>query len=216
MWYFDPEDKKTWYVDTPCQFFEEHGKAARYIILVRWWTEIDARGFFRMYRCNGWDRSDEIRYYDRQEKKWLEGKERKEFVDNKLKPRLEKALGFNSLKNKVIRRYRFNFACFYTEGYLVDRDGHHDIMSNPTAAKRIRPDLEGLYDYWLLATDDRPWNILPLAPEKHNEEHNKLGDTRFLFYRELDHQNESYQWNQETGFTKQFRENPTPLKPPPL
>lgn len=200
FWYFDPEDKRTWYVDTPCQFFDEHGKEARYVILVRWWVEIDKRGFIRMSRINGWDRSDEVRYFDRRKKKWLEGKERKEFVNNSLKPRLKKTLGFDTLKNKRIRRYRFNFSLYYSEGDLRDRDGHHDVMDNPVAAKRIRTDLKGLYDFWLLATDDRPYNIIPMNPEAHNNEHNNKGDKRFEFYRELNYQNESYQWNQETGF----------------
>ena len=200
LWYFDPEDKKKWYADTPCQFFEESGKAARYIILVRWWAEIDKRGFVRMHRKRGWLGSREIRYYDRQKGDWIEGKERKEFVKNKLEPRLQKSLGIKNLSDSTIRRYRFNFACYYTGGNLCDKDGHHEIMDNQTAAKRIRPDLEGLYDYWLLATDDSPYNIVPMTPEAHNKEHEKLGDTRYEFYRKSNHQNESCQWNQETGF----------------
>lgn len=200
FWYFDPEDKRTWFVYTPCQFFESGGKAARYIILVRWWSEIDPRGFFRMYRTRGWLGSSEIRYYDRQEQRWLEGKERKEFVKNKLEPRLQEILGIKKLSEARIRRYRFNFGCYYTGGDLRDRDGHHNVMDNPIGADRIRKDLIGLYDYWLLATDDRTWNIIPINPEEHRSEHINQSDHNFKYYRELKEENESSQWNQETGF----------------
>jgi hypothetical protein len=225
MWYFQPVEegmteleeekaKKTWYVDTPTQFIEDckgKQKPSRYVIITRWWTEIDPRGFIRMFRKNGWYRSPDIRIYDRQQEDWLEGVERKEFIEDKLKPRLKKVLGINKLKDVVIRRYRFNFACQYTDGNLCDRDGHHQKMDNQTAAERLRPDLVGLYDYWLLATDDRPWNILPMTPEEHNQEHQRLKDTRFEFYRTLNQVNESYQWNQETGFSNSLEKT----KPPP-
>ena len=200
FWYFDPEDKKMWYVDTPCQFFEESGKAARYIILVRWKFDYDKRGFIRAFRTNGWYRSKNIRYFDRQKGDWIEGKERKEFIDNKLLPRIKKTLGakYKTLNNKTIMRYRFNFACYYTGGNLCDQDGHHENMDNPTAAERVKPDLKGLYDFWLLATDDRPYNILPMTPETHNKEHEKLGDTRYEFYRKSDFQIDSSPWDEET------------------
>ena len=201
FWYFDPEDKKTWYADTPSRLVNFDGTGTSYIILVRWWVETDPRGFIRLFRTKGWHRSREIRYYDLQRREWLEGAARKEFVQDLLEPRMKRVLGIKDLANTRMRRYRFNFACRYPDGDLRDRDGHHNVMDNPAGAERIRPDLVGLYDYWLLATDDRSWNIVPMTPETHNEEHKKLEDTRFEFYRRLNHENDSFQWNQETGFT---------------
>lgn len=110
-----------------------------------------------------------------------EGKERKEFINNKLKPRLEKVLGISKLRDVIIRRYRFNFACQSQDNYLGGKYVYHQNGSNPTATERIPSDLKGKYDNWLLTTDDRPLNLLFLTPKEHKQKHEKLKNTRFLF-----------------------------------
>ena len=181
--YFESNNHKTWYVESPTQFFQEEEDTARYVVLVRWKAEIDSRGVIRLIRLSGWHRSPEVGYYDRLEKQWLQGEARKEFVKNKLLPRFKRAFGIKKMKNLKLSRYRFNLACLYPDYILAGLDCHHKNIKNEKAFKLIREDLDkSLYQDWCEATDDRPQNIEVLTRAEHSRVHCHMNENRFIFH----------------------------------
>ena len=196
-WYFDPYDDSTWHIATPTLFYEKRGVKARYLIEVRWKTNKkgDPRGIKRLKKKGGWLSSPDIKYYDLKEQRGLDGKERESFVKDKLFPRIVRQLGIREkdINNRYIKRYRFNFICYYHEATLAGLQGHHDIEANPVAASLINPAYrDSIGEEWYLATDDRPRNILPRTREEHNTIHNERGDKGFFTYTPKDEDVEEY------------------------
>lgn len=187
--YFNIEDKSTHYIWTPTLFREENFKKARYIVLNRWEAKPDPRKLMRLYKQRGWFEGDTaMKVYDREKGEWLRGEEYRYFLILNFLPRMWTSLGFNRKKldgrdAQKMWRYRFNHACYFPHSFLEGLDGHHEKINNAIANKRIRPELKNVIGKeWLKATDDRPYNIVPLSRSRHYSYHLNKGDTGFLDY----------------------------------
>ena len=144
----------------------------------------------RLYKHRGWFEGDTaMKVYDYEKGEWLQGEDYRYFLILEFMPRMWTALGLNKKKLEErnaykVPRYRFNHASYFVGSFLEHFDGHHQKTENAIASKRIRPDLQNIIgENWLKATDDRPYNIIPLSRKEHYSYHVERGDTNFMDYR---------------------------------
>mgnify|MGYP006440502961 CR=1 FL=1 len=175
---FSENDPSTWQCYSLSKFIDDDGQLT-HLISVLWKTPPIFSEIKRMSRQGGWWRSKTIQYFDCKEQKLLSGYARKEFVQRKLKSRLENSLGIEDINIKGIFRSHFNYVCFYPEANLKGFDLHHAIQEilHPYAGditKCFSDDWERLS--WLRGTADYPLMLEPLTRSQHRSIHENLGE----------------------------------------